>query len=72
MYLGVNQFVDRTSNNLSGSFTDQAELSDVDLMLRSLRWPSDFVFPCLDLTRLIVLNPVVMDRLTSVEEATSG
>ena len=53
-------------------FSDKVDLSDIDLVVRSLRWPSEFAFPCLDLTRLVVLNAAVVSMMTSVEEAASG
>ena len=53
-------------------FSDKIDLPDIQLLLTCLRWPSEFVFPCLDLVRLIVLNLNAMKTLTSIEETASG
>jgi hypothetical protein len=53
-------------------FLAKADFSDVSLLLKCLRWPPSFVFPGLDLLRMVVLNPVVGGLITSLDEATTG
>ena len=52
----------RFSPIISGQ-SDSPQLAAVSNLVKALRWPQEFTFPCIDLVRMAILNPPTADIL---------
>ena len=41
----------------------EPQLEDIANLIKALRWPSDLNFPCIDLVRMSLVNPLATDLL---------
>ena len=45
--------------------TKSPQIQDVACLIRVLKWPKDYVFPCIDVARLAILNPPACQMILS-------